>query len=213
MVALPRFEYPHVGLPMEQHPHIHPHCHSHYDFLGHAHSHSHPNSSTNHAHPGTGTSRRDFLRVLMGGAFAGASVLELAFHRAAWARAASTTTDAKLFDLQKVVDGVFFAQARPQAAINCNAAIFVRSKDVVVVDAHSKPSAAAALIAQLKRDVTSKPVRYVINTHFHWDHTQGNHAYRAAAQEVDFIATSTTSKLLTDLASARTKALLDDLPN
>ncbi len=90
--------------------------------------------------------------------------------------------------------------------INCNAAIFVRSKDVVVVDAHSKPSAAASLIAQIKREVSPKPVRYVINTHFHWDHTQGNHAYRVAEEKVDFIASAATKQLMADLAVARMKA-------
>ena len=152
----------------------------HHNHSGHDHAHSHSHAHT-HNHAGHGdTSRRDFLRILMGGALAGASILELAYHRAAWARAAAPTSDSNLFDLQKVANGVYFAQAHPQAMLNCNAAIFVRSKDVVVVDAHSKPSAAAALIAQIKREVTPKPVRYVINTHFHWDHTQGDHAYRVA---------------------------------
>jgi glyoxylase-like metal-dependent hydrolase (beta-lactamase superfamily II) len=148
----------------------------------------------------------------MGGALTGASILEIAYHRAAWARAAAASSDANLFDLQKAAEGVFLAQARPQAAINCNAAVFVRSKDVVVVDAHSKPSAAAALIAQLKREVTTKPVRYVINTHFHWDHWQGNPAYRAAGGKLDFISSTTTKQLMEDQGPARRKASLDSVP-
>jgi cyclase len=187
--------------------HHHPGGHSHHD--------SHPSRRhfQNHTVPNAGgSSRRDFLRVLMGGALSGASILELAWHRAAWARATAPGSDATLFDLHKAGEGVFFAQARPQAAVNCNAAIFVRSNDVVVVDAHSKPSAAAALIAQLKREVTTKPVRYVINTHFHWDHTQGNPAYRATGNKVDFIATAATKQLLSDLGAARTKASLDQVP-
>jgi cyclase len=170
----------------------------------HEHSHAH---GIAHA-----TSRRDFFRVLMGGALAGASVLELGYHRAAWARAAAETTDAKLFDLHQAADGVFFAQARVQAMINCNAAIFVRSKDVVVVDAHSKPSAAAALLAQIKREVTTKPVRYVINTHFHWDHTQGDPGYVHSGEKVDFIATSATKKLIEELAGKRLQESLDTVP-
>ena len=168
--------------------------------------HSHVHHHHSHA------SRRDFLRVWMGGALAGASILELAWHRAAWARAAAPGSDPKLFDIQKVANGVYFARARPQAMINCNAAIFVRSKDVVVVDAHSKPSAAASLIAQIKREVTPKPVRYVINTHFHWDHTQGNHAYRLTGEKVDFIASAATRQLMADLAVARMKASVDGVP-
>ena len=168
----------------------------------HSHIHHH------HSH----VSRRDFLRVWMGGALAGASILELAWHRAAWARAAAPGSDPELFDIQKVANGVYFARARPQAMINCNAGIFVRSKDVVVVDAHSKPSAAACLIAQIKREVTTKPVRYVINTHFHWDHTQGNHAYRVTGEKVDFIASAATKQLMADLAVARMKASVEGVP-
>src|SRR5579863_2160180 len=167
----------------------------------HAHHHSH--SHTHRHDSGSHSSRRDFLRMLMGSTLAGASLVELGWHRAAWARAAAPVTDAKLFDIQKVTDGVFFAHSRPQAFINCNAAIFVRSKDVVVVDAHSKPSAASALIQQIRREVTPNPVRYVINSHFHWDHTQGNHAYRAEEKQIDFIATTATKKLMSDLAVAR----------
>jgi cyclase len=105
-----------------------------------------------------------------------------------------------------VANGIYFAQARPQAMLNCNAAIFVRSKDVVVVDTHSKPSAAASLLAQMKRDVTPKPVRYVINTHFHWDHTQGSHAYGATGEKIDFIASAATKESMQRLSVERMKA-------
>src|SRR3954466_15289339 len=169
----------------------------------HGHTHAH-----NHVQP----SRRDFLRVLMGGALAGASVMEMAWHRAAWARAAGPAADAKLFDLEKAADRVYFAKARPQAMINCNGAIFVRSKDVVVVDAHSKPSAAASLIAQIRREITDKPVRYVVNTHFHWDHTQGDKAYAQTGSKVDFIASNPTRQLISDLSVARMKESLDQIP-
>jgi glyoxylase-like metal-dependent hydrolase (beta-lactamase superfamily II) len=183
------------------------HSHAHHS---HSHEHSHPH---NHAAAGDGlTSRRDFLRVLMGGALAGASILELAYHRAAWARAAAPGLDSNLFDIQQVANGIYFAQARPQAMLNCNAAIFVRSKDVVVVDTHSKPSAAASLIGQMKREVTPKPVRYVINTHFHWDHTQGSAAYRRTGEKVDFIASAATRDLMAKLSVDRMKASVGEVP-
>jgi cyclase len=185
------------------------HQHSRDESHGHDHSHSHGHS---HHHAGSSrpSSRRDFLRVLMGGALAGVSVIELAYHRAAWARAALPDSDVKLFDFEKVADGIYMAQARPQSMINSNSAIFVGSKDVVVVDSHSKPSAAASLVRQIKREITEKPVRYVVNSHFHWDHTQGNHAYRVAEEEIDFIATGATKQLMSELAVSRVKASLDE---
>lgn len=180
-----------------------------------AHADAHTHHSTNHAHSLVRkerlSSRRDFLRSLMGTTLAAASMVELGWHRGAWARAAARGPNARLFNLHKAAEGVFLAQALPQsrAMINCNAVVFVRSKDVVVVDAHGRPSAAAAMIDQLKREVTDKPVRYVINTHFHGDHTQGNRAYRASGRPVDFISSTTTKELISDLGATRAKASLD----
>lgn len=157
-------------------------------------------------------SRRNFFQILAGSTLGGASILELAFHRAAWARAMAPSGDTQLFDIEKVAEGVFLAKARPQALINSNAAIFVNSADVLVVDAHSKPSAAASLIAQIKKDITPKPVRYVVNSHFHWDHTQGNHAYRVAENKIDFIASEPTKQLMSDLAQKRLNESVAQVP-
>lgn|ERR1700730_145091 len=157
-------------------------------------------------------SRRDFFARAFGGILLGASVLEQAFLRAAWARAQSPGASTDLFAIEKVGDGVYAALARAQVMINCNAAIFVNSRDVVVVDAHSKPSAAAALIAQIKKEVTTKPVRYLVNSHFHWDHTQGNSAYIASGPKVDIIASDTTKQLMTQLSRNRMKESLDGIP-
>src|SRR6266852_2834263 len=82
----------------------------------------------------------------------------------------------EMFDIKPVADGVYAAIAKPAYKLNCNAAIILLGDSVLVVDTHSKPSAARALIEQIKK-LTDKPVRYVVNTHFHWDHYQGNKAY------------------------------------
>jgi metal-dependent hydrolase (beta-lactamase superfamily II) len=82
----------------------------------------------------------------------------------------------EMFDIKPMAEGVYAAIAKPAYKVNCNAAIIVLDDSVMVVDAHSKPSAARALIEQIKK-LTDKPVRYVVNTHFHWDHYQGNQVY------------------------------------
>lgn len=161
-----------------------------------------------HAH-----SRRDFFSRVCGGALAGASIIEEAFLRATWARAQSPGANANLFRIEKVADGVYAALARPQVLTNCNAAIFVNAQDVLVVDAHSKPSAAASLIAQMKKEVTTKPVRYLVNSHFHWDHSQGDAAYKAAFAKVDIIASEATKQLMTQLSRNRLKESLDGVPH
>jgi glyoxylase-like metal-dependent hydrolase (beta-lactamase superfamily II) len=159
-----------------------------------------------------GHTRRDFFRHCFGGVLAGATVFEEAFLRAGWARAQAQTATANLFTIEKVADGVFAALAKPQALTNSNAAIFVLDRDVLVVDAHSKPSAAAALIAQIKKEVTDKPVRYLVNSHFHWDHTQGDTAYKTANGKIDIIASEATKQLMTQLQRDRLKESLDSVP-
>lgn len=193
--------------------HTHPHPHAHHEHV-HPHAAERPrNHVTAEPAPGPGlTTRREFFHFLMGSALAGASVLELAAHRAAWATAGSATAAHNLFEMQKAAEGVYFAFAHPLTVINCNAAIFVRAHDVVVVDAHSRPSSAAALLAQLRREVTDKPVRYLINTHCHWDHTQGDRAYLETGHKVDIIASNTTKELLEGKMPLHTKSPLDSVP-
>lgn len=157
-------------------------------------------------------SRRDFFSKAFGGVLAGASVIEEAFLRATWARAQAPGASTNLFTIEKVADGVYAALARSQVLTNCNAAVFVNSRDVLVVDAHSKPSAAAALIAQIKKEVTTKPVRYLVNSHFHWDHTQGNAAYKTSGAKVDIIASDATKQLMTQLSRNRLQESLDSVP-
>src|SRR6516164_8727132 len=156
--------------------------------------------------------RRDFFRHCFGGVLAGATVLEVAFFRANWARAQARTAGAELFTIEKVTEGVYAALAKPQIMTNCNAVIFVLSRDVLVVDAHSKPSAAAALLAQIMKEVTDKPVRYLVNSHFHWDHTQGDTTYKKADPKVEIIASSATKQLMTTLQRDRLKESLDSVP-
>ncbi len=158
-----------------------------------------------HSHP----TRRDFFSSLLHGALAGAGVLEIARYRAAWAQSLAPAAASGLFEIQKVAGDVYFAQARPWALPNSNAAIFVNSSDVLVVDAHSHPAAAAALIAQLRSEVTAKPVRYVVDTHFHFDHTQGNRAYLGSGNKVDIVASKATKQLMAQLLAPRLKAALD----
>jgi len=156
--------------------------------------------------------RRDFFRLCFGSVLAGATIFEEAFLRAGWARAQAQTANTSLFTIEKVADGVFAALAKPQALTNSNAAILVLDRDVLVVDAHSKPSAAAALLAQIKKEVTEKPVRYLVNSHFHWDHTQGDIAYTKANSNVEIIASNATKQLMMTLQRDRLKESLDSVP-
>ena len=101
----------------------------------------------------------------------------------------------ELFDMTPVADGVYAVVAAPAYKVNSNAAIIVNEDGVVVVDSHSKPSAARLLVEQIK-SITSKPVRHVINTHFHWDHWQGTEVYPSIYGTVEVITTEITREAL-----------------
>jgi cyclase len=99
------------------------------------------------------------------------------------------------FDVKKVADGVWVAVAAPAYKVNCNTAIIENDDGVMVVDTHSKPSAARVIVERL-RQMTSKPVRYVVNTHFHWDHWHGNEVYPAAYPNAEIVTNQITREAM-----------------
>lgn len=151
------------------------------------------------------STRRGFLRKTLGAAWTAGALLDQAVFRAAAARGQSRTAPTNLFQIEKMADGVWGAVARPVPITNCNAVIFERSDGLLVVDSHSKPSAAAALVAQIRKEVSPKPVRYLVNSHFHWDHTQGNQVYRQA----QIISSDVTRRVLGEGGAERLKASLE----
>ena len=157
-------------------------------------------------------SRRGFLATTLGAAWVGASMLERSVLRAAQARAQSRTELPTLFDIEKVADGVYAAIARGRAIINSNAVIFENANDLLIVDAHAAPSAVYALVAQIRREITQKPVRYVVTSHLHGDHTQGLPAYRSIAPKADIVACAKTRDLLTEVGPSRLKAAVEAVP-
>src|SRR5215475_15463858 len=136
-------------------------------------------------------------QVLVQAGIAAAAVHTLDPHELCCAVPAFAQTKTKdLFELKKVADGVYAAVAAPAYKVNSNAAVIVTNDGVVVVDSHSKPSAARAVYQQIQA-VTKTPVKKIVNTHFHWDHWQGNEVYTSASSGVEIIATDKTKDNLT----------------
>jgi glyoxylase-like metal-dependent hydrolase (beta-lactamase superfamily II) len=116
----------------------------------------------------------------------------------------------QFFTIVNVADGVYGAIGKP--GILSNAAIIVTDRGVIVVDTHLRPSWAKDLI-QTIRQFTDKPVRYVINTHWHGDHVQGNQAYQAAFPiGTEFISHVNTREDVIGRAIPTIKQNLDSLP-
>lgn len=79
--------------------------------------------------------------------------------------------------------------------IDGNSTVIVTDRDVFVIDTHINPAAARAVIARI-RAITDRPVTHVVNTHWHDDHTNGNHAYRQAYPDVKIVAHRATRAAL-----------------
>ena len=90
----------------------------------------------------------------------------------------------KAYKFEKITEGVYYATATGAMVTGSNNVVIVGDPNVMVVDTGTTPAAARAFLEDLKA-ITNKPVRYVVNTHFHYDHTDGNQVY---AGKADIIA-------------------------
>src|SRR3954471_9328790 len=89
----------------------------------------------------------------------------------------------------KLAEGVYEIRHpdAPDTFPQGNTTVIIGDRDVLVVDSCLLPSSAREDIAQIRK-WTDKPVSYVVNTHWHFDHTLGNATYREAFPRAEFIA-------------------------
>jgi glyoxylase-like metal-dependent hydrolase (beta-lactamase superfamily II) len=78
-------------------------------------------------------------------------------------------------DVEKIVDGVFFLAGGAPLSV-----LVEFSDHVVVIEAPQDDAKSEATIAAVKRMLPGKPIRYVVNTHHHFDHSGGLGGYVAA---------------------------------
>ena len=81
-------------------------------------------------------------------------------------------------EVTKLAEGVYVRVVRPDGPAVSNAGFIVLENEVLVYDTHATPEAGQALLSAIGA-VTSKPVRYIVNSHFHPDHTHGNQVFGA----------------------------------
>ena len=115
----------------------------------------------------------------------------------------------KEYEVKKLADSVygFIWKDLMNNPVEGNSLFVINDEDVLVVDAALFPTTTRLMIDELKK-LTSKPVRYVVNTHFHDDHVNGNFVYRENWPGVEFIAHRETR---TDIIELVNKARGKDL--
>jgi len=96
-------------------------------------------------------------------------------------------TQGKTYKFEKIAEGVYYATG----GLGSNNVLIVNDQDLLLVDDGTTPAAARAFLDDVKI-ITKKPVRYVVNTHFHYDHTDGNSVFGPAVQIIahEFVRTA-----------------------
>jgi len=115
------------------------------------------------------------------------------------------------FAVEKLTKDVYavIRKEPPSLWFNPNNAFVVGKKYVIVIDSNISSEYTKEVLAALRR-ITNKPVKYVINTHWHEDHIIGNHVYRDAFPDVQFIGQRSTLTELPSTGAANRKGSVDN---
>ncbi len=117
------------------------------------------------------------------------------------------------FEIQKLAEGVYavIRKEPPGLMVDANNVFIINDDDVVVVDSNGAPAITTEVLAALRK-LTDKPVKYVINTHWHDDHIRGNQVYREAFPGVEFIGHSSMREYLPNQGAVNRKQFLEGAP-
>ena len=121
------------------------------------------------------------------------------------------------FVLKQIGPGVYAAIDGPDRRAGSNAGFVIGDDGVLVVDSFFDPDAARALVGEIRR-LTPKPIRYVVNTHYHVDHTGGDGVLREAGavivahRNVRGWIRSNNLNLLGTRITPEVKAMVEGLP-
>jgi cyclase len=111
----------------------------------------------------------------------------------------------------RAADGVYVFLTAPYSDVGLdgNSVAILSDDGVLVFDANGTPAAAAAVLAEIRK-LTSQPVRYLVLSHWHWDHWYGAEVYRRAFPGVRVISHEVTRRLMTGPALAFNQPGLDE---
>jgi cyclase len=101
--------------------------------------------------------------------------------------------------MTQVADGIylFLFKTAPygDVGLDGNSIAIISAEGVLVFDTNGTPAAAAAVLADI-RTLTPQPVRFIVNSHWHWDHWYGTEVYQRAFPDVRIIAQEKTRAMM-----------------
>ena len=97
----------------------------------------------------------------------------------------------------EVAPGVFVFMTAPYGGVGLdgNSVVVLSSDGVLVFDSNGTPAAAAQVLSEI-RAMTEQPVRYLVHSHWHWDHWYGAEVYKKAFPNLQIIAHEKTRALM-----------------
>ena len=110
---------------------------------------------------------------------------------------------------EKIADGIFLSYGTAADGGGSNSIIVIGDDEVLVVDTKMTSLAAASLLEQVKNLAPGKPIRFAVNTHHHYDHTNGNSVFRAAG--IDVIGHEFVSYAIDNYDNAHREPLLTSM--
>lgn len=87
------------------------------------------------------------------------------------------------FTVKRLAEGVYAAISPDASKAGSNAGFIVGTNGVLVVDTFVDVAPARELLAEIRK-VTNLPIRFVVNTHYHLDHTGGNAVFAEAGATI-----------------------------
>jgi len=119
------------------------------------------------------------------------------------ARSASAHTPPDTALTKEVLgDGIYLFRAPSTLDLwtATNVVVIVNDQDVTVFDSNTRPGTARMVIAEIRK-ITPKPVRTLINSHWHQDHWSGNDEYVKAFPGLQIVATTQTRDYMKHMGS------------
>ena len=102
----------------------------------------------------------------------------------------------------KIADGIYQFITAPDGYVpNGNCVAVITQQDVLVYDTFTRPSTASVVLAEIRR-LTNKPVRFIVNSHWHPDHWSGNEVFAQAFPGLEIIASEETRQFMLNIANA-----------
>jgi cyclase len=77
---------------------------------------------------------------------------------------------------EKITEGVYYATSTGSMSVGSNSVVIVNDDDALLIDPGEAPATASAFLEDIKT-ITNKPVKFVVDSHYHFDHAHGNQIF------------------------------------